>query len=599
MFTTRPEITGTFGVTTSTHWLATAVGMSLLERGGNAFDACVAAAFTLQVVEPNLVGPAGEAPAIFHSVSTGKIEVLCGQGTTPADATLDHYRAQGLSLIPGNGLLSTVVPGAFDAWMILLRDHGTRSLRDVLEPAIHYAEHGHPVLERVSDTIAVLQEFFETYWPSSAAVYLPNGSAPQPGTLFRNPALARTWIRLLAEAESVGGDRERQIEKARDVFYRGFVAEAIDKFVRGTEAMDESGSPHRGVLSGADMAAWSASYEAPVRYRYGDITVSKAGPWSQGPAFLQTLALLRHTDIAELKRGDPRFVHLLMEAMKLAFADREAYYGDPDFVDVPLAHLLSDDYSRARAALIGEQASTLLRPGVVPGYEAQAGRVNAALDRLSSLKPDGVATSALERIGRMVSARKGDTTHVDVIDRWGNMISATPSGGWLQSSPVVPGLGFGLNTRAQMFWLEEGLPCTLQPRKRPRTTLSPTLLQRNGEPWMAFGTPGGDQQEQWQLQLFLRHVHQGMNLQEAIDAPMFYTQHFPSSFYPRDRRPASLTIERDFGADALNDLKRRGHVVEESPEWSIGRLTAASRDPDGLLHAAASPRLVQAYAAGR
>lgn len=599
MFTTRPEITGTFGVATSTHWLATAVGMSMLERGGNAFDACVAAAFTLQVVEPNLVGPGGEAPAIFHSARTGKVEVLCGQGVTPAGATLEHYRAQGLSMIPGNGLLAAVVPGAFDAWMILLRDHGTRPLREVLEPAIYYAEHGHPLLPRVSDTIAVLQPFFETWWPSSAAVYLPGGSAPQAGRLFCNPALARTWTRLLAEAESAGGDRERQIEKARDVFYRGFVADAMDQYMRGTDVMDESGATHRGVLSGDDMAAWSASYEAPLQYQYGDITVSKAGPWSQGPAFLQVLALLRHTGMAGLEPGDPRFVHLLTEAMKLAFADREAYYGDPDFVDVPLAHLLSDDYARARAAQIGEQASMRLRPGIVPGFESQVTRVNAALERLSALKPDGVATSAMEQINRMVSARKGDTTHVDVIDRWGNMISATPSGGWLQSSPVIPELGFCLNTRAQMFWLEEGLPCTLQPRKRPRTTLSPTFLHRRGEPWMVFGTPGGDQQEQWQLQLFLRHVHQGLNLQEAIDAPMFYTLHFPSSFYPRDRRPGNLTIERNVGVEVLDELRRRGHVVEESPEWSIGRLTAASRDPDGLLHAAASPRLLQAYAAGR
>lgn len=598
MFTTRPEIAGTFGVVAATHWLATAVGMSLLERGGNAFDACVGTALTLQVVEPNLVGPGGEAPAIFHSVRTGRTEVLCGQGTTPAAATLQNYRARGLSMIPGNGWLATVVPGAFDAWMLLLRDHGTLHLRDVLEPAIYYAEHGHPLLRRVSDTIAVLQPFFEAHWPSSAAVFVPKGAVPQTGRLFCNPVLAATWTRLLKEAESVGGGREQQIEKARQVFYQGFIAEAIDRAVR-TELMDESGAPHAGVLTGADMAAWSAHYEMPLQYQYGDYRVSKAGPWSQGPAFLQVLSLLRHTDYAELKEGDPRATHLLVEAIKLAFADREIYYGDPDFVDVPLEALLSDAYTRERSALIGEQASMELRPGTVPGFAPQVRRVSAALARLSALKPEGVATSEIERVNQQVSARRGDTTHVDVIDRWGNMISATPSGGWLQSSPVVPGLGFALNTRAQMFWLEEGLPCTLEPTKRPRTTLSPTFVHRRGQPWMAFGTPGGDQQEQCQLQLFLRHVHQGVGLQAAIDAPMFYSQHFPNSFYPRDRRPGHLTIESSFGEAVLDDLRRRGHQVEASPAWSVGRLTAATRDPDGLLHAAASPRMMQAYAAGR
>ncbi|UHL65394.1 gamma-glutamyltransferase family protein [Paralcaligenes sp. KSB-10] len=599
MFTTRPEITGTFGVVTSTHWLATAVGMSMLERGGNAFDACVASAFVLHVVEPNLVGPAGEVPGIFYSAATKKIEVLCGQGTTPGAATLDRYRAEGLTLIPGNGLLAAVVPGAFDAWMILLRDHGTKSLRDVLEPAIYYAQTGHPLLPRVSNTIASMKDFFEAYWPTSAEVYLPQGAVPKGKKLFCNPALANTWRRLLTEAESVGGNREKQIEMARQVFYKGFVAEAIDRFASHTEVMDESGAPHKGVIRGDDMARWSASYEAPLQYQYGNINVAKTGPWSQGPTFLQVLALLKHTDISSLKPGDPRFVHLLVEAMKLAFADREAYYGDPDFIDVPLSVLLSDDYNRVRSCLIGDRAFNELSPGIIPGYEAQVARVMAVLNRLSPQTADDTPLSAMDKANRLVSAKKGDTTHIDVIDRWGNMIAATPSGGWLQSSPVIPGLGFGLNTRAQMFWLEEGLPGTLAPYKRPRTTLSPTFLSKDGVPYMAFGTPGGDQQEQWQLILFLRHIQQGFNLQEAIDMPMFHTQHFPSSFYPRGRKPGNITIESSYGREVIDDLQRRGHQIEESPEWSIGRLTAVSRDEDGLMHAAASPRLLQAYAAGR
>ncbi|MFT0547191.1 gamma-glutamyltransferase family protein [Allopusillimonas ginsengisoli] len=599
MFTTRPEITGTFGVVTSTHWLASSVGMALLERGGNAFDACVASGFMLHVVEPHLVGPAGEVPGIFHSASTGRTEVLCGQGSTPAGATLAHYRAQGLTMIPGNGLLATVIPGAFDAWMILLRDHGSKSLRDVLEPAIHYAEHGHPLLPRVADTIANLKEFFESYWPTSAQVYLPGGAVPEAGKLFCNPTLAQCWRRLLTEAEAVGADRTQQIEQARKVFYGGFIAEAIDRFVASNEVIDESGRPNKGVLTGDDLSRWSASYEQPLTYQYGNITVAKTGPWSQGPVFLQTLALLKHTDIAGLPHGDPRFIHTLVEAMKLAFADREAYYGDPDFVDVPMQQLLSDDYNRARSRLIGDTASDLLRPGVLPGFEAQHQRIMDVLARLSPELTADTPLSAMDKSNPMLSAKRGDTTHIDVIDRWGNMVSVTPSGGWLQSSPVIPELGFGLNTRAQMFWLEEGLPGTLAPNKRPRTTLSPTFLYKDDRPYMVMGTPGGDQQEQWQLVLFLRHLHQGMNLQEAIDAPLFHTQHFPSSFYPRGRKPANITLESSVGEAVMDDLRRRGHALEVSPPWTIGRLTAATRDADGMLHAAASPRLMQAYAIGR
>ncbi|AIT25508.1 gamma-glutamyltranspeptidase family protein [Bordetella holmesii 44057] len=221
------------------------------------------------------------------------------------------------------------------------------------------------------------------------------------------------------------------------------------------------------------------------------------------------------------------------------------------------------------------------------------------LSRLSKVTPVGAPGSEPTLADMRASVKRGDTTHVDVIDRWGNMVSATPSGGWFQSSPVIPELGFGLNTRAQMFWLEPGLPCSLAAGKRPRTTLTPTLALREGKPYMVFGTPGGDQQEQWQLLLFLRHVHHGLNLQEAIDMPMSHTQHFPTSFYPRDRKLGHLAVEVSFGRDVIEDLRRRGHAIEEAPAWSVGRLTAAARDADGLLHAAATPRLMQAYAIGR
>jgi gamma-glutamyltranspeptidase/glutathione hydrolase len=603
MFTTRPEILGTFGVVTSTHWLASTAGMSMLERGGNAFDAAVAAAFVLHVAEPHLVGPAGEVPVVFHSARTGKVEVLCGQGPSPAAATLERVRAAGLDLIPGNGMLPVVVPGAFDAWMLMLRDHGTLKPRDVLEPAIHYAEGGHALMPRIHNTIAGLRGFFEENWPTTARVYLPDGGVPEARKLFRNPWLGQTWRRVLAEAEAVGGDRERQVEAARNAFYRGFVAEAIDRFVRTTDVMDESGSAHRGLLTADDMAAYQARYEAPCTVDYHGYTVAKAGPWSQGPVFLQSLALLKGLDIAATGPASAEFVHLTTEAMKLAFADREVYYGDPDFVQVPLQHLLSDAYNDERRRLVGREASRELRPGTVPGYEKQLAHAMDTLARLSPITGAGAPVSeptmADMRAAGAGSVKRGDTTHIDVIDRWGNMVSATPSGGWFQSSPVIPELGFPLSTRAQMFWLEPGLPGTLAPRKRPRTTLTPSLALRDGKPYMVFGTPGGDQQEQWQMQLFLRHVHHGLNLQEAIDMPMSHTMHFPSSFYPRDRKPAHLALETSFGPQVLAELRARGHAVEELPEWSVGRLTAASLDGDGIIHGAATPRLMQAYAVGR
>ncbi|MFC3217630.1 gamma-glutamyltransferase family protein [Tianweitania populi] len=598
MFTTRPEILGTFGVVTSTHWLASSAGMAMLERGGNAFDAAVAAGFVLQIVEPHLVGPSGEVPIIFHSTKTGKTEVLCGQGVTPDAATIEHYKAEGLDLVPGSGLLATVVPGAFDAWMLMLRDHGSLSLREVLEPAIYYAANGHPMLPRVANTIRDQAGFFEKEWPTSYALWARNGNLPQAHELFRNEALANTYTRIVDEAEQAGGGREAIIGKARDLFYRSFVAEAIERFCRETEAMDTSGQRHKGILTADDMARWSATYEAPLTYDYHGWTVSKMQPWGQGPAFLQSLSLLKDINLASMDTRGPDFVHATIEAMKLSFADRDIYYGDPNFVTVPMEHLLSDGYAAERRKLIGDKASTVLNPGLVPGYEDQRQRGVGQFRYAGQTKVEGPGAGE-PTMAHLRTEKRGDTVHIDVIDRWGNMVSATPSGGWLQSSPIIPELGFALNTRAQMFWLEEGLPTSLAPRKRPRTTLTPSLADFEGKPRMVFGTPGGDQQDQWQLLMFLRRVHHGLNLQQSIDLPLFHTMHFPSSFYPREAIPGRLVIEKTIGEGVIADLRKRGHDVEVVDEWTVGRLTAAEREPNGLLHAAATPRLMQAYAVGR
>lgn len=596
MFTTRPELLGTFGVVASTHWLASSAGMAMLEKGGNAFDAAVAAGLTLQVCEPHLNGPGGDLPLIMHSAKTGKTQVLCGQGPAPAGATIEHYKGLGFDLVPGSGLLATVVPGAFDAWMLMLRDHGELTLEEVFEPAIGYAANGVPLVERVSMTINVVKELFQNEWPTSAALFLPGGEVPRPGTLFRNTQLAATWRRILDEAKAAGSDRTARIDAARGAFYRGFVAEAMDEFCRENAVMDVSGERHRGVLTADDMVSWQARYEDPVRYDYHGYTVCKTGPWGQGPVLLQQLALLRDVDIASMDPTGPDFVHVVVEAAKLAFADREKFYGDPDFADVPMETLLSDQYNAARRTLIDDRHASLeFRCGDIPGFGAEIDYArhigqepSAKLDRL------GVGEPTIGRAGEAA----GDTCHVDVIDRHGNMVSATPSGGWLQSSPTIPELGFCLNSRAQMFWLEEGRPASLAPGKRPRTTLSPSFALKDGIPYMAFGTPGGDQQDQWQMTFFLRHVHHGMNLQEAIDCPSWHSEHFPSSFYPRRATPGRLVLEGRMPEATAKALEKRGHAVEVGGEWSEGRLSAATRE-DGLLKSGANPRGMQGYAVGR
>jgi gamma-glutamyltranspeptidase / glutathione hydrolase len=577
-FTTRPELRGTRGMVASTHWLASTAGMAALERGGNAFDAAVTAGFVLQVVEPHLNGPGGEVPIMLYSAERNEVLVVDGQGTAPAAATLDRFRELGLDLVPGTGLLAACVPGAFDAWLLLLRDFGTISLADALEPALGYAEEGYPVVPGIARSIGEVEQLFRDEWPESARLYLP---APRPGSLFRNRYLAATYRRVLDEADS-GGDRERQIDAARDAFYRGFVAEAITGFLEDAEAMDSSGRRHRGLLSGDDLASWQASVEAPVELNYNGWRVSKTGPWGQGPVFLQQLALLDGFDLGSLDRAGADFAHTVVECAKLAFADRESWYGDPRFVDVPLEELLSPAYADERRALVTDEASAELLPGSPGGREP----------RLPPLREAGAVAPGVGEPTR------GDTCHLDVVDRHGNAVSATPSGGWLHGSPIVPGLGFCLGTRAQMFWLEEGVPSSLEPRKRPRTTLSPTIARRDGET-LAFGTPGGDQQDQWSLVFFLSLVHFGLNAQEAIDAPMFHTEHFPESFYPRGARPGTLQLEDRLDRAVVVELRRRGHDVEVREPWSLGRLSAAGRGSDGVLYAAANPRGMQGYAVGR
>jgi gamma-glutamyltranspeptidase / glutathione hydrolase len=549
-FTTRPELSGTFGMVASTHWLASAAGMAVLERGGNAFDAAVAAGLALQVVEPHLNGPGGDLPLIAWD---GAPHVICGQGPAPVAATIEAYRERGHELVPGTGPLAACVPGSFDAWMLLLRDFGTREPADVFAYAIGYARDGFPALPGIVRSIRVLERMD---WAESSALWLP---VPEVGARLRNPTLADTYERLVRSA--AGGTREARIDAVRDAWYRGFVAEAMTP---------------SGFLAAGDLARFSATVEDPTSLRFRDWTVFKTGPWGQGPVLLQQLALLDGVELGDFL--GPDHVHTVIEGAKLAFADREAWYGDS--APVPLDLLLSREYADERRALVGEAASGELRPG---GPDP----------RLPSLR---TTVAGGPGIGEPTL---GDTCHLDVADRFGNLVSATPSGGWLQSSPALPGLGFCLGTRAQMFWLEAGLPASLIPGRRPRTTLSPSLARHDDGTVLAFGTPGGDQQDQWSLELFLAHAVFGLELQAAIDAPMFHTTHFPSSFYPREAEPRRVEIEARAPAATIAALRRRGHDMVVADDWSLGRLSAISRAPDGVMRAGANPRGMQGYAVGR
>ncbi len=594
MITTRPELLGHHGMVSSTHWLASTVAMSMLDRGGNAFDAAVAGGLMLQVAEPHLNGPAGEVPALTYDAATDEVEVLAGQGPAPAAASITRFAELGLDRVPGTGLLAACVPAAFDTWMRLAQDRGRLRLRELMEPAVTYARRGVPVVEKLAATLGAVEGLFREHWSTSETLWL-RGGLPRKGDWITNPILADTYERILAEAEAVTSDRDGCFQAARDVFYRGFVAEEIDRWCRTTEHVDTSGRAHGGLLTGEDLSGFVVPVEAPRSVEYHGWTVYKPDTWSQAPVFLQQLRLLEGLDLDGTAPDDPRFLHLVIEAAKLAFADRESWYGDPRFADVPIDALLSRAYADERRALITDEASMELRPGRPDGREP------ILPPDLPEVEGSG---SALGGVGEPTVTAKGrvtgDTCHIDVVDAEGNMVSATPSGGWLQSSPVIPSLGFALGTRGQMFWLDPDHPNALAGGKRPRTTLTCTLARRDGRVRLAFGTPGGDRQDQWSLIFFLRHVHHGLDLQEAIDAPTFNSDHAPSSFFPRGRSPGRMTVEDRFPTSTVDALVERGHRVALAEPWSLGRISAVGADGDPApLKAAANPRGRQGYAVGR
>ncbi len=574
MPTLYPLVMGRRAMIASEHYLSASAGARMFARDGNAIDAAIAAAFVEGVVNPHMHTIGGEAPMLIYAAKIGRVVALNGNMAAPARATIDHYRSLGLKLMPYEGLLAAGVSAAFDSFATALAQFGTMTLADVLEPALALAEDGFPAHAGLTGlpaesgdgaaagagaSIRNNVEKFRTRWPSSARVYLPEGEPPAPGALIRNPALANFFRRLLdAETGAKSRGREAAIDAARDRFYRGDIAADIVAW------SDANG----GLLGTDDLASFATRIEEPVQADYRGVTVFKCGPWSQGPVFLQQLRLLEGFDLRAMGHNSADYIHTVVEAAKLAFADREAYYADPEFVRVPLDGLLSRRYSDIRRSLIDAQRASL---------EQRAG--------------DPVAMAARRNDGAESRAWGGGTVHVCGADRAGNMVAITPSGGWIPSSPVIESLGFPLGSRMQTFFLDQSHPNALAPRKRPRTTLTPSLAMRGGEPYLAFGTPGGDQQDQWSLQFFLNVVDFEMNLQEAIEAPKFSTAHFPSTFYPHNARPGVLRIEARIEERVRAELTSRGHEIEVRPPWSEGHLLAVELDrARGVLRGGADPR---------
>ena len=576
-FTTRPVLMGTHGMVTAGHYLAAAAGFRMFEIGGNAIDAGVAAGFAVNALEPQSNGIGGEVPILIYSVRQKRVYAINGQGYAPKAATIDWFKSRGIDLIPGDGLLSATVPGAFGAWLTALQHFGNLSLKEVLTPAIELTEEGFPMYPELHNAIGVLAGKFRDEWPSSANVYLPHGRPPKVGELFRNVDWANTFkVAIDVEIRNRHGGRESAIEAARDYFYRGEIAERIVEFTQRTKISDVSGQKNGGLLAAGDFHEYQTKVETPVTLNYRGYDVYKCSTWCQGPVFLQQLALLEGYEISSLGHNSADYIHTVVEFAKLAFADREKYYGDPAFVAVPLSRLLSKSYAAERRELVSlEEASTHLRPGDSPAIQLESGESHP-------------------------NVYTGDTTHLDAIDGEGNMIAATPSGGWIPSSPVIEGLGFPLGTRGQMFYLDVNHANALVPHKRPRTTLTPSLVMKDGKPFMVFGTPGGDCQDQWTLQFFLNFVDFGMDLQEAVDAPNFHTRHFPSSFYPHNAEPGSVVLEGRIPESVRSELAARGHHISVAGDWSHGRVLGITFDSKtGVISAGASPRAQIAYAMGR
>jgi len=581
---TRPVIMGTHGMVACGHPLAARAGLKMLDQGGNAVDAGVAQVFAQSVLEFNLFGFGGEVPILIYSAKDKKVHAISGQGVAPRAATLEWFRNNKIELIPEDGFLPATTPAVLDSLVVALDRFGTMTLAQVMQPALELARDGFPMYPGFRGGIRSIEKRLREEWPSSAKVFMPGGKIPEVGDVFVQADLARTFQRILdAEKKARRKGRSAALRAARDLFYKGEIAREIVRFQREFKVRDSNGMSFAGLFAEEDLAGYQARVEEPMRTTYRGVEVYKAGFWSQGPVFLQMLNLLEGFDLAALQHNTAAYVHVVAEAAKLAFADREQYYADPDFVKVPARGLLSKEYAAERRKLIDlARGSMELRPGDPYPFESATVTGQARLLPPVELRPG-----------------ESGTTGTRAADRAGNLFSATPSSGWFRTSPIVEGLGFVLGTRGQIFWLDPAKANKIEPGKRPRTTLTPTLALKNGQPYLVFGSPGGDEQDQVNLQFFLNVVEFGMSLQDAIDAPNFQIAHFPSSFFPRRASPGEVGFEGRFAQATLDELTRRGHIVKVEAQWSGGDVTAVMYDAARkVMFGAASPRRDKSYALG-
>ncbi len=579
--TYRPLVSGAQHMVSSGHYLATAAGFRILEQGGNATDAGVAAGIAINVTLPQWTGFGGVAPIIIHDAASGETVSISGLGRWPKAANIDYFNRHQNGELPV-GVLRSVTPAAADAWLTALRLYGTMTFEQVITPALELAEQGFPIpatlqsaLARTGDSL-IGDSDGDGRWPSTAAIFFPGGRRPDVGDILVQKDLARTFRRLIeVERAHAGQGREAAIQAARDFFYKGEIAEEMIRFVQN----------EGGFLSMEDLAEFSAGVDTPPSIDYKGIQVYACGPWCQGPVNLQTLQMLEGFDLKGMGHNSAAYAHTVLEALKLAFSDRESYIGDPDFVDVPMDGLLSKSYAAERGASIHPERAEPEMP--LPGDPWP--HMGAPARNGYGKRPEAVA-----------GGLPADTSYACVIDCWGNAFSATPSDSF-GTSPIVPGLGFIVSSRGSQTWLDPEHPSALAPGKRPRLTPNPALAMRDGKPLMPFGTPGGDVQPQSMVQLFLNVFEFGMDVQQAVEAPRFSTWSFPNSFWPHAYHPGLVGVEGRMDSQVVGELSRMGHKVDVWDDFTprMGCLCAVQADRRrGGLSGGADPRR-DGYAMGR
>jgi gamma-glutamyltranspeptidase / glutathione hydrolase len=562
----RPTIMGTRHMIAATQYLAAEAGFKILEAGGNAIDAGVAGGIALGVVQPEFVNVAGVAPIIIYSAAEDRIVTIPGLGTWPKAIDRNYFKDNHGGKIP-QGIMRTVVPAAPDAWITALERFGTMGFGEVAQSAISYARDGFPAYPLMIEIITEHEAEYRLF-PSNVDLYLPNGRPPQVGEVFVQKALGAT-LKYMADQEAAARSRGREagLAAARDAFYRGDIARAIVKFQK------ENG----GILSAEDLANYHSGFDEPVQTSFGHIKLYACGPWCQGPSLLQAMNLLEGTELHKLGHNSTGYLHRITEAVKLAFADREAHFGDPRMVDVPIEAMLSRDYARKRRELIRPDKAW---PEMPPAGDP------------SKLAAERGARGAPLASERAFSAPELDTSHVCCIDKHGNVFAATPSDG-SYNAPVIPELGIIPSPRGSQNWGDPDHPSGVAPGKRPRLTPSPAIAIQPGKMKMPFGTPGGDVQTQAMLQVFLNIHLFGMDVQEAVEAPRVASYSYPSSFEPHAYHPGLLNMESRIDKATGEALGRLGHKIAWWPDWTwlAGAVCTVVADEErGVLKGGADPR---------